>query len=319
MLLIDTAQVPEAERVSYWSEASWDAYHPLEIRNADDEQFSARMWGYELGPLGFFRIAAAANTMRRTAEAVAAGDPDCLHVSVMLHGRLAVTQDGRSAVVGRGDIMSYETSKPVVARADRPFEALVLRLPRELLGDQAARISRLTAVRIPGSDGLPRVAVPFLRGIADGLEDGTIVPSDPIHLAECVLDLALGVYAGRSHGREPAGLRSRTEILANVKAFVEANLGDPNLDPEQIARASFISTRYLHKLFESEGVSVCQWIRNARLERCRHDLLDPALSDQTILAIASRWGLPGAQHFSRVFRTAYGCSPSDFRRLVGAC
>ena len=53
------------------------------------------------------------------------------------------------------------------------------------------------------------------------------------------------------------------------------------------------------------------WIRAARLERCRRDLLDPALGDQTILAIASRWGLPGPQHFSRLFRATYGCSPSD--------
>ncbi len=317
MLLIDTAVVPEAERVDYWSEASWAAYHPLEIRDATSEQFSGRMWAYELGPLAIFRIAAAANTMRRTKEAVAAGDPDCLHVSVLLDGRLTVTQQGRTAVVGRGDIVGYETSRPVVARADRPFETLVVKVPRELLGDRARAIYDLTAVRIPGNEGLPRVAVPFLRGLAYGLEDGTIVPSDPLSLAECVLDLALGVYAGRRPGRTPTGLRSRAEILLNAKAYIEANLGDPSLGPEQIARASFISTRYLHKLFEPEGVTVCQWIRDARLERCRRDLLDPALSDQTILEIATRWGLPGAQHFSRLFRAAYGCSPSDFRR-VGA-
>ena len=34
------------------------------------------------------------------------------------------------------------------------------------------------------------------------------------------------------------------------------------------------------------------------------DLLDPALDDETILTIASRWGLPGPQHFSRLFRSA---------------
>jgi AraC-like DNA-binding protein len=317
MLLIDTAVVPAPERVDYWSEASWAAYHPLAIDNGAGERFSARMWGYELGPLAFFRIAAAANTMRRTAKAIAAGDPDCVHFSVMLQGRLCIAQQGRTGVIRRGDILSYETSKPVVARADRPFETLVVKLPRAVLGEHAARISRLTAVRIPGTEGLPRLAVPFLRGLADGLEHGTIVPSDPLNLAECVIDLALGVYAGRSRP-EPTRLRSRAEILLNVKAFIEANLGDAGLDPEQVARASFISTRYLHKLFAAEGVSVCQWIREERLERCRRDLLDPSLREHTILAIASRWGLPGAQHFSHLFRAAYGCSPSDFRREARA-
>ena len=59
---------------------------------------------------------------------------------------------------------------------------------------------------------------------------------------------------------------------------------------------------------------MCRWIRTSRLERCRRDLLDPALGHETILAIASRWGLPGPQHFSRLFRSEYGCSPSELRR-----
>ena len=59
---------------------------------------------------------------------------------------------------------------------------------------------------------------------------------------------------------------------------------------------------------------MCDFIRSARLDRCRRDLLDPAFADQPISAIASRWGLPSAPHFSRLFRQAYGCSPREFRR-----
>jgi AraC-like DNA-binding protein len=184
----------------------------------------------------------------------------------------------------------------------------------QMLGREAAQIGSLTAVRISGSEGLPRAAVAFLRGLAGGLADGTIGPADAPNAVECVLDLVRGLYTAPIHAPEPARPRSRAEILLNVQSFIEANLGDPDLDPEEIARASFISTRYLHKLFEAEGTSVCRWIRASRLERCRRDLLDPALSDETILVIASRWGLPGPQHFSRLFRSEYGCSPSEFRR-----
>ena len=87
-LLIDTAMVPARERVDFWSESSSDAYLPVQIRSAAKEQFWARMWGYELGPLSVFRIAAAANTMIRTSRAIAACDPECLHLSVILRGRL---------------------------------------------------------------------------------------------------------------------------------------------------------------------------------------------------------------------------------------
>jgi AraC-like DNA-binding protein len=313
-LLIDTAAVPARERLDFWSESAVEAYLPVQIRSPAAEQFGARMWGYELGPLSLFRISAAANTMLRTSRAVAACDPECLHLSVVLQGQINAAQEGRTGVAGIGDVISYETSHPVVFRAVQPFESLVIRVPRQLLGRHATQISSLTAVGISGGEGLARAAVAFVRGLAGGLEDGTVTAVEATNAADCVLDLMRGLYAAPPDSREPARLRSRAEILLNVQSFIEANLGDPQLDPEEIARASFISTRYLHKLFEAEGTSVCRWIRSSRLERCRRDLLDPALAEETILAIASRWGLPGPQHFSRLFRSEYGCPPSELRR-----
>jgi AraC-like DNA-binding protein len=282
------------------------------------ERFFARMWAYELGPLGFFRIAAAPNAMARTSKAIAVADPECLHVSVVQRGRLATAQEGRHALARQGEVVSYDTSHPVVCQADVPFEVLVTRVPHDLLGRDAEQIAGHTAVRIPGGNGFARPAVAFLRGLFGGLDDGTIGPADAPGAVDCVLDLVRSLYDRSPRGWEPTRPRSRAEILFNVKAHIEANLGNPDLDPADIARASFISTRYLHKLFEAEGMSVGQWIRSERLDRCRRDLVDPSLDGQSILEIASRWGLPGPQHFSRLFRSAYGCSPSDYRRATDA-
>ena len=192
-------------------------------------------------------------------------------------------------------MISYETSHPVVFRADQPFESLVVRVPRQLLGragDADQQADGGGDLRARGAaEGGGRVRP---RAGRTGWRTATITPADAPNAVDCVLDLDPGRVRGA--GRSAAsrrGCASRAEILLNVQSFIEANLGDPHLDPEEIARASFISTRYLHKLFEAEGTSVCRWIRASRLERCRRDLLDPALADETILAIASRWGLPG--------------------------
>jgi AraC-like DNA-binding protein len=319
MLLIDTATVSPTERLDFWSESSHDAYLPVQVRSPAREEFGARMWGYELGPLSLFRIAAAPNTMMRSSSAIAACDPECLHLSAVLRGQINAAQEGRTGVARVGDLISYETSHPVVFRADQPYESLVVRVPRDLLGPQEAEISNLTAVGIPGGEGLPRAAVAFFGGLIGRLEAGTITAEDAPNTIECVLDLVRALYSAPLSADESARMRTRAEILLNVQSFIEANLGDPELDPERIARSTFISTRYLHKLFEDEGTTVCRWIRETRLERCRRDLLDPALADETILAIASKWGLPGPEHFSRLFRSAYGCSPSELRREVKAC
>jgi AraC-like DNA-binding protein len=112
------------------------------------------------------------------------------------------------------------------------------------------------------------------------------------------------------------GSPSRSVLLAGVKAYIGEHLGSPALGPEEIARANHISTRYLHRLFEGEGLSVSEWIRDQRVERCRRDLRDPLLQHESILSIATRWGLPSPAHFSRVFRAAYGQSPREERRAA---
>jgi AraC-like DNA-binding protein len=315
-LLIDTNAVEAPDRVDFWAKSSCDAYHPLHIGTDSNDRFWARMWADHLGSIGVYRIAAGPNTMRRTPKDIAAGDPECLHVSLLLRGRLYGAQQHRATALNPGDITSYDTSQPAIFRADTPFDLLVLRLPKATLGKHACKVSRLTAVTIPGEAGLPRLAARFFCEAANGLADGSIANGDT-GLAEHVIDLVRRLYVDLDASRLPRP-RSSAELLIHAQAYIEARLSDPSLNPEELARACFISTRYLHRVFEAEGLRVCDFIRSARLDRCRRDLLDPAFADQPISAIASRWGLPSAPHFSRLFRQAYGCSPREFRRSAAS-
>jgi AraC-like DNA-binding protein len=110
----------------------------------------------------------------------------------------------------------------------------------------------------------------------------------------------------------------RRALLAGVQAFIEQRLADPALSPGRIAAANHISVRLLHKLFETQETTVAAWVRQRRLERCRLDLLDPALARRPVQAIGARWGLPDAAHFSRLFRAAYGLPPGRYRLLAAA-
>jgi AraC-like DNA-binding protein len=66
-------------------------------------------------------------------------------------------------------------------------------------------------------------------------------------------------------------------------------------------------------LFEAEGTTVSAWIRERRLECCRIELIATDLADQSVSEIGTRWGFWDAAHFSRLFKSRFGVSPSAYR------
>jgi AraC-like DNA-binding protein len=103
-------------------------------------------------------------------------------------------------------------------------------------------------------------------------------------------------------------------LITVAKSYISQHLAEPDLGAERMARALFISVRQVYKLWETEPRSLGQWILERRLDAARRDLTSPRRRNQTIAAIAGRWGFVDATHFSRRFRQAYGMSPREWRR-----
>jgi AraC-like DNA-binding protein len=107
-----------------------------------------------------------------------------------------------------------------------------------------------------------------------------------------------------------------------IKNYIDQRLADSTLDPPQVAAAFGISTRYLHRLFESQHETVGQYIRDRRLELSRLRLLDPRFSHQSISSLAFDSGFGDLSGFNRAFKAKYGLSPRQLpraaRRVPGA-
>jgi AraC-like DNA-binding protein len=231
---------------------------------------------------------------------------------------VVVAQDGREALLGSGDFALVDLSRPVQWTTPG-MQTVAEVFPRALLPLRPDQLAGLTAVRFPGDQGTGALVSSLARQLVRRLDDWGAV--DGARLGGAVLDLFAVALAARLDREEqvPAGTHQRA-LLLRVQAFIEARLGDPELSPGAIAAAHYISPRYLYKLFEAEGQGwgVAGWIRQRRLERCRRDLLDPALAGRSVSAIAARWGLVNATHFSRAFRGAYGVAPVEYRLLGGS-
>ncbi|WP_329336618.1 helix-turn-helix domain-containing protein [Streptomyces sp. NBC_00663] len=147
---------------------------------------------------------------------------------------------------------------------------------------------------------------PPLAGLVTGEARDTTPyrPVDALRLGPAVLELAGALLdVGPSGARHPEARRP-DPLLPRIQAYVLPHLGDGRLTPDDVAAAPHISTRYLHRLFQRQGLTVAVWIKAQRLERCRRDLADVRLAHVSVHVIAACWGFAQPADFSRAFRTA---------------
>jgi AraC-like DNA-binding protein len=305
-VVFDTMAVPQHRRLELWRARSSEAFFPMSISTPTARPFRARLASHRLGAAAIGRVVAEPNVCVRTTRDIAAADPELLRIVVLRHGRTQVRQGDRACTITDGDIAVYDSSRPFEVDAQRPFDLVVCGVPLALLGAHADRLRGLAATRIPGSAPVARLFAGFVEGVAHELGQEPVEQAG-LELADTLVAFSRALARGEE--RAPASPR-----LRRVQAWIDLHLADPGLDPARIAAAHFISTRALHRLFEPEGVSVSHWVRARRLEGCRRDLGDPALAELTVAEVARRWGWRDPARFSRRFREAFGCAPSDLRR-----
>ena len=307
-IVCDTTIVPPEERQERWIDAVSRRF-PLEVLLPRETPLTGRIVEAAVGPLTFGRVQASPQTAYRTRQL---DTGDYYSLGLMLQGSISVSQDGRQAVQRRGDFMIVDASRPVTMVANNHFRILACTMRRNVLRVRPERVAQITATAIPGQRGIGWVITPVLHRLARLAERGE-VGSELHRVVEGTLDLVASLCEHQL-GEDVRHALPRAELLLRIRAYVDANLGNPELSPEQIARAHFISKRSLHRLFEAEGTSVARLIRDRRVEHCRQQLCDPACAHESVTWIGARWGLSDPRHFSRLFRLAHGCSPSDYRR-----
>jgi len=313
-VLIRAGDVPAERRVKAWLDVVCDALGALDVRMDRDIPLRGQIEAARLGPLGVGRIQTSTpHSVHRTPGLIRRDGQELHRAVLVVSGTVLLGQDGRTARLGSGDMAIYDFARPYELVYDSVVELAVFSFPRELLTLPADSVSQLAAVPIRGVDGTAALAAPLLRRVAEDAE--TYQPASAVRLSTVVMDLLATTVAERAS--QTAALSPETRermLLRRVHTFVEQRLGDTDLSPAMVAAAHHVSVRHLHRLFESQDMTVAAWIRQRRLERCRRDLADPVNIGQSVGAVAARWGLPDPAHFSRLFRQAYGASPAEYRR-----
>lgn len=315
--VVSSGELPARERFDWYSDVISREVMPAALTSERPADFHGEAAVLDLGELRVAKFALSPLRSRRTAAMVRRGDPEQYQLALMRKGATSMSQHRNECTVGPGDLMLWDTSRPSdneMLGDGGQVRATILMLPRQALPLRTQRLDQLLAQRIPGDGGLAAILASFMTSLEE--HGAQCTPEELRRLGTAAVDLAAACLAQHldSEGLLPAEVRAQA-LLQRIHAFIEHNLGDPELTPSLIAARHSISVRTLHQLFRGQEETVHTRIRRRRLEQCRADLARPELGAHPVHGIAARWGFSGPVVFSRSFREAYGLSPTEFRAL----
>ncbi|MGW1013585.1 AraC-like ligand-binding domain-containing protein [Streptomyces termitum] len=316
LLVTTSSAVVQAEdRFGWFSDQIRQYVLPIALSTSYAANFRARISALQLGAALVVQCSFPPLEAARTARHIRQDDPETYQLGWIRRSSMRVSQLRGDAFVGTDDMVLFDTSHPLeagVPSEEGMAEVTVLRIPRNALSLPAAHADRLLSLRLaPGG-----VSGALMRRHLDTLitHASEIGQAEAHRLGTVTTDLAASFIADRLSASQLLSQESRTTALrAKINAFISDHLGDPDLGPAGIAAHHHISLRSLHTLFSHEPTTVAATIRHRRLECCRADLADPRMRNQSIAALAARWGLLVPAEFSRAFRAAYGMSPREYR------
>lgn len=237
-----------------------------------------------------------------------AGQPMGIAVGYVVDGAVQVSQDGRTVDLRVGQVVLYDGATPFSLHADCPHRYLVAYVPGQVLPLRRDVREALVAHHVDGYAGTA-LLVALLAALVD--TDPGPPPGVGQHVGEAIIAVVRALVA--EVRTTIVGERS-TELFAELVAWLDAQLADAGVTTERLAAEHFLSPRYVRKVFADHDTTVRDYLRCARLERIRNELLQPWAADLPVSAVAARWGFKDPSVFSRAFTRQFGQGPHNFRK-----
>jgi uncharacterized membrane protein YkvA (DUF1232 family)/AraC-like DNA-binding protein len=147
-------------------------------------------------------------------------------------------------------------------------------------------------------------------------EDAALILPTLQYLAATSIYKLIGTALGATYsGPAIANRRNMCAVrLKAIKADILENLGD-ELTVTAVALRQGITSRYIHMLFEMEGVTFSKFVLGQRLMRAHGMISDPR-TDLNIATVAFAAGFGDLSYFNRTFRRRFGATPSELRKTA---
>jgi AraC-like DNA-binding protein len=303
--VLDTDRVAARERFALWRESLSATHEATLPEDSDPPGFSAFARGWNLGSALVIETRASAQLLSRGPRTIRADQIDHYIIRLQRQGRWSGAAGDRSTEAGIGTVMVLDMARPSTALGTGIDNINVI-LPRDLL-DAVLPPFDMHGLLLQGAPA--ELLRSYLIALVDTLPR---IPSEHApHIASATCSLMAACLSPSREASARAEAPLALSRLAEIRRYIDRHLGSRKLSPEAIAKALGLSRSTLYGACEPLG-GVAALIQRRRLERIRAILTDPR-DHRSISQIAYQHGFVSKTHFSRAFRGAFGCSPSEAR------
>ncbi len=307
---VTTSATRPLDRSRHWHGAIAGAYFPLDLKFRNPERFSGDLTIWQFGDVSISRLSSDGLRYLRLPHHFRAARKEEFLVTVPMRSEVYFSQCGSEVRCAPGGFFLERSHEPYEFSHDEPAELWVLKVESQPLAERIRGPDRFCSLQFEAQNGAGGLFTDMLH-LLPGRFD-TMNAESRVAVGRQLIDLL--VLAIKADDRVLGSGQSsvRNAHLARIEAYVRANLRDARLDPDRVARACGLSTRYVHELFKDTGQTIASWIRDQRLAACRAALDDPT-NRRTAAEIAYGWGFNDQTQFSRAFKAQYGLPPGEYR------
>jgi AraC family transcriptional activator of tynA and feaB len=307
MRSLRTTGLTPRKQIQCWTDALTDLCGQFDVDPLDAPSFEGWIKYATVSRLKLCQIETSQHRIAHTISRAKLSDHPFVKIHFQTYGVSYFEQESRRIDVMPGDCLAYDVSCPheIVSPALTRHEVVIV--PKDLLQERGFRLAKMSPRKLSARSGTGRIAYDFVRATFD--EASKLSPSSASGVADSLIDLLLLPL------READAMFDRVgpeAMYVRAQAFIRERLRDPDLCIDQISAELGCTKRYLHMLFSDRGMTVSDYIWNARLQNCRHEL--ETQGGKTITDVAFSWGFSSSSHFSRVFRKYFGVVPSSIHK-----
>lgn len=309
MQSVSTEHVPASRRLAYVHDFIARNWAGMRFTPLDERDMRIDISVFDLpDAVGVARARYPAMTGGRPRDLLGDGR-DNYTLAIVSEDHDVRVEGGNYITVKGGDLLLVNEGTSFEVRHARAAAVEVVSLGRRQIAARVPRLELQPCYHIPRQApgaGLFAGYANLLRQSPPQGEKARQIAANHIH------DLVANVLDGfvpQGGERDRGGIRAARLELA--RKDIRKLACDPALGIGTIALRQGVSARYIQQLFEREGTTFTQYLRDCRLAMAHRRLQAAPVAG--VAAIAFECGFADLSHFNRVFRQRYGLTPSDVR------